>query len=134
MNNRQSTIDFEALGFETMRPGKKIPSSESVRTRRFRSWFGTDEFVVSLVWKKLDETGWLLKAISVKPVHLLWALNFLQVYAKEEVTAALFRSIDRKTLRKWVWFFVNGVASLAKKVVSTYAFDLVFRKILILFI
>ena len=103
MNNRQSTIDFEALGFETMRPGKKIPSSESVRTRRFRSWFGTDEFVVSLVWKKLDETGWLLKAISVKPVHLLWALNFLQVYAKEEVTAALFRSIDRKTLRMCVF-------------------------------
>ena len=68
---------------------------------------------------KLYETGWLLKANAVKPVHLLWALNFLQVYSKEENTTALFGSIDCKTLRKWVWFFVNGVSSLAKQVVST---------------
>ena len=93
--------------------------SKSIRTKIFRSWFGIDEFVVSLVWKKLYEMGWLLKAISVKlsvkPVLLLWTLNFLQIYAKEEVNEDLFRSIDCKNHTKRFWYFLNGVASLTKK-------------------
>ena len=51
--------------------------SKKVRTRRFRGWVWTDDFVVSLVWMKLYEMVWLFKSNGFKSVPLLWELNFL---------------------------------------------------------
>ena len=85
--------------------------------RKFRSWFGTDPFIVSLVWFLLSQSGWIKKINEAKPLHLLWSLNFMKNYSFEHTSSSLFH-VDEKTFRKWVWFFVEGISTLASKVVS----------------
>ena len=115
-----SSNEFEDLAYEKMRPGKNKNRVLSFRTRRFRSWFGTDSFIVSLIWKMLHFSGWLSKTNKPNPFHLFWALNFLKNYETESVCAAKFDGVDEKTLRKWVWFYISGISQLASKVVSQF--------------
>ena len=96
----QSNIDFEDLGFKTMTPNKRKPRTKAIRNRYFRDWFGTEAFIAELIWKILFKNGWLFTANAVKPVHLLWTLNFMQAYSKERTMSSLFDGADPKTLRK----------------------------------
>lgn len=116
---------FKDLAFETLKPSTRTRKNIGpYALRRFRGWFGTDPFIVSLVWGLLSQKGWIKKINGTKPIHLLWALNFLKNYNVEHVSASLF-GVDEKTLRKWVWFFVNGISTLASIVVSfiCYCFE-----------
>ena len=107
------------LAFETMRPGKKYCATSSVSKRRFRYWFGTDAYIVSLIWEMLYMSGWMYSFLTKpNPIHLFWALNFLKNYETESVCASKFGGVDEKTLRKWVWFYIKGISSLASQVVS----------------
>ena len=56
---------------------------------------------------------------SPEIAHLLWALMFLKMYAKEATTSRLAGGVDEKTYRKWVWLFVSAIADLEGDVVST---------------
>ena len=55
-------------------------------------------------------------------VHLLWALYFMKVYPKEGTACATAGgsggAIDPKTLRKYVWPIILGLADLEPNVVS----------------
>ena len=113
-----SSSDFEDLAFEKMRPGKTNNRSAIFSRRRFRSWFGTDPFIVSLIWEMLHMFGWHSKTTKANPFHLLWALNFMKNYETESECAIKFANVDEKTLRKWVWFYVTGISRLASNVVS----------------
>ena len=53
---------------------------------------------------------------SAKPVHLLWALYLMQTYATEENMISLFGGVDEKNMRKWFWFYTNGMSDMASKV------------------
>jgi hypothetical protein len=55
---------------------------------------------------------------SASPAHLLWALLFLKSYCHEKYLASML-GVQPKTVRKWVWYFLNAVADLAEYVVST---------------
>ena len=85
----------------------------SVRTEstRFRALFGITPDVCSEIWHLLR----YLRPNSSRPVHLLWALLFLNVYGGEE-THQTIAQVDVKTIRKCTWCFVNLIADL--KVVS----------------
>jgi hypothetical protein len=90
--------------------------------RRFRELFGASIGIVLHVWYTMDE-GSLLPDKS-KPKHLLWTLYFLKVYPRGAPGCSAIGGggggIDPKTLRKWVWLFIERVAELADKVVSIF--------------
>ena len=90
--------------------------------RRFREHFGVPFAIVRMVWDMLME-GSLLPEKG-KPKHLLWMLNFLKCYPKESPGCAAVRwsrgAIDPKTMRKWVWLFLERINNLADEVVSVF--------------
>ena len=83
--------------------------SSMTRSRRFRAAFGTSPRVCSVLWSKCHESFDI--PVNALPVHLLWVLLFLKLYASEQVNAALTKS-DEKTFRKWSWLFIEALASI----------------------
>jgi hypothetical protein len=94
----------------------------AMEDRRFRSLFGARIEIVLKVWSMLLEDG--LRPKKSKPKHLLWTLYFLKVYPREAPGCSAVGGskgvIDQKTLRKWVWLFIERIAKLADKVVSIF--------------
>ena len=84
--------------------------------------FGARIEIVLKVWSMLLEDG--LRPKKSKPKHLLWMLYFLKVYPREAPGCSAFGrskvAIDPKTLRKWVWLFIERIAELADEVVSIF--------------
>lgn len=100
-----SAQHFVVLGAQLL---QRAPSLSAVDDhRRFRALFGASPRVCFLLWSLLCG----LCPPQGKPVHMLWALMFLKVYATEHVHAAL-AGVDEKTFRKWQWKFVKLLASL----------------------
>ena len=93
-------IDFEDLSFKSMTPNKRKLRTKSSRNKYFRDWFGADAFVALLICKILFKNEWLFTVNMVKPVHLLWNLNFMQAYSKERTMSSIFDGVDPKPLRK----------------------------------
>jgi len=112
---------FQAIGNRIIRRGKARPEfkAEKIAARKFASFFGTSPFICSLLWAYLEPCSNM--PLGVQPVHLLWALMFLKVYATESVHAALAGGVDEKTFRKWSWIFVHGIADLEAGVVCTWS-------------
>jgi len=94
-----------------------------METRRFRSCFGAGKEVVMHLWDLLVEHNLLPCKATIK--HLLWALYFMKVYATENSTCSVLGgsngAIDPKTMRKWVWKFIEKIAELGPVVVSAVA-------------
>ncbi len=91
--------------------------------RCFREHFGVPFAIVRMVWDMLEEGGLLPK--KGEPKHLLWALYFLKCYPKEgpgcTVVGGLKGAMDPKTMRKWVWLFLERICELADHVVSLFS-------------
>ena len=49
---------------------------------------------------------------QASPVHLLWSLMFLKVYASEHINS-MIAEVDEKTFRKWTWKFIRLLADLS---------------------
>lgn len=81
---------------------------------KMRSCFGVSVHMMLFLWDKLERNK--LIPDKAEPKHLFWAMAFLKLYAAEPSLASMFR-VDEKTLRKWVWLFVDSIAAL--EVVST---------------
>jgi hypothetical protein len=90
--------------------------------RRFCKHFGAPFTIVRMVWDMLVEGGLLPK--NGEPKHLLWMLYFLKCYPKEgpgcAAVGGLRSAIDPKTMRKWVWLFLECICELADKVGSLF--------------
>ena len=58
-----------------------------------------------------------------QPKHLLWACYFLKVYPKQaagcSVVGGTSGAVDPKTMKYWVWEFIDGIGELVDDVVST---------------
>jgi len=111
---------FQAIGNRIIRRGKARPEfkAEKIAARKFASFFGTTPFICSMLWAYLEPCQNFPR--NVQPVHLLWALMFLKVYATEPVHCSLAGGVDEKTFRKWSWMFVHGIADLEAGVVRTW--------------
>ena len=63
-----------------------------------------------------------LRPEKSQPKHLLWKLYFLKVYPREgpgcSGVGGSKGAVDSKTLRKWVWLFLERISELADNVVS----------------
>jgi hypothetical protein len=111
-----SATSFEELGITIM--GRRQRGSRETRLRRFVALFGIEPHLCAIVWRELIASGWTSFTRRPEPKHLLWTLLFLKCYPTEEFLATLVGAVDEKTTRKWVWFYVEGIASLATKFVS----------------
>ena len=91
-------------------------STDAVNRRRWKSWFGVTPEIAAEVWCLL-KVDWTNNLTSPNPEHLLWALSLLKTYKKETDYASEVCA-DEKTFRKWAFFYLEGIAGLASKVVS----------------
>ncbi len=86
----------------------------AIEDRQLCSFFGVRKEFVLKVWSMLGEGG--LHSEKSKPTHLLWALYFLKVYPGEgagcSAVQGLKGAINSKTMRKWVWLFIERIAKL----------------------
>ncbi len=98
-------------------------TSHCIRTagmenHHFCKCFGTNISIVSIVWDMLVANG--LRPKKSLPKHPLWVLYFLKVYPKQSpgclVVGASTGAVNPKTMRKWVWQFIENIADLADKV------------------
>lgn len=83
--------------------------------RSFKSHFGTNIDVASIVWDMMKENR--RRPLSMRPIHLLWGLLFLKTYSTTDVLAASVGT-SRNTLRKWIWIVLRQIQKLKRKVVS----------------
>lgn len=102
-----STMEFVLLSSSMLRRAAGLTVVD--RSRRFRALFGVSPLVCQKIWELLESS----RLPASNPVHLLWALMFLKVYASEHVHACL-AGVDEKTLRKWQWKYVRLISSLAQ--------------------
>jgi len=65
-----------------------------------------------------------LRPKKSKPKHLLWTLYFSEVNPREapgcSTVGGSQGAIDPKTLRKWVWLFIERITELADEVVNIF--------------
>ena len=89
--------------------------------RLFKEFFGTSLFVIEILWEMLVEDNLLPE--NGEPRHLLWTLFFLKTYPKQalgcSVVGASAGAVDPKTMKKWVWDFIDSIGELVDDVVST---------------
>ena len=85
--------------------------------------------IVIHIWVMMEEDDLLPK--KSKPKHLLWMLYFLKVYPRQapgcSAVGGSGGAVDPKTLRKWVWLFIERIGELADDTVSgllSCSFDL----------
>ncbi|CAB9513127.1 expressed unknown protein [Seminavis robusta] len=77
--------------------------------RTFRGCFGVHPELAAELWNMMDDMdplsniGWV--------TYFLATLMFLRTYTVTEVLAMIFMK-DEKTIRHWVWVFVEKLASL----------------------
>lgn len=117
-----SRSEFESLGFSFMRR-EHCRAGTKTRKRRFKSWFGAEPVFVAIIWRKLQESGWLDYAgRRPNPVHLLWSLNWMKSYNTEDIGAGL-AGVDEKTYREKVWFYLEGMARLDATIVRLSSLD-----------
>jgi hypothetical protein len=98
----------------------RIVGTAEMEERHFCKLFGACMEIVIHLWEMIEK-GDLLPEKS-KPKHLLWTLYFLKVYPREgpgcSAVGGSGGAVDPKTLRKWVWLFVERIDELADDVVS----------------
>ena len=98
----------------------RIVGTAQMEDRRFRELFGARMEIVVHIWVMMEEDD-LLPPKS-KPKHLLWMLYFLKVYPRQapgcSAVGGSGGAVDPKTLRKWVWLFIERIGELTDEVVS----------------
>ena len=130
---------FKLIGMEMLLRPVDGPDDTTMR-RRFIGNFGCLPDTCALLWNKCLTSGFecfyaevesfktlKLKGMKkktlhqnyppYKPRHLLWALNFLKAYSTEEQKNALGKETE-KTMREWIWKFIEAISSLKNEVVS----------------
>jgi len=94
----------------------------TMEDRRFRGLFTARIEIVLKVWSMLLKDG--MRPKKSKPKHLLWMIYFLKGHLREapgcSAVGGSKGAINPKTLRKWVWLFIECITKLADEVVSTF--------------
>ena len=96
----------------------------------FRSIFGTSPKVCETIWYRLSPEETMEAGSS--PIHMLWALMLMKVYANENVLRSMAATPKptAKTWRKWAWYFVFEISYLEASIVSIHQYKLINRNTL----
>ena len=94
-------MNCNAEGFKVLGSGlmnRDLLGSEATFDGRFVAYFGVSPRIVEDCWLLILNS--LLYPTGIQPIHLLWTLMHLKVYATEIVLAGIAK-VDEKTFRKW---------------------------------
>lgn len=108
-----STLRMEDVAREML----QIPRSRQGNTldETFRGFLGAPSEVITDLWNRLET---FVYDASAQPKHLLWSLLFMKVYATEVVHCRIAGWPDKKTFRKWTWYFVEKISLLKNDIIK----------------
>ena len=106
---------IENLGFEIRRAIK--PRSAQISKKRFKGLYGTYPEVIFYVWDQLIRKNVIEKYDLRRLKRFFFMFDFLKNYCIEHHCAIDF-SVDEKTYRKWVWYYLEKVSKITNSVVS----------------
>ena len=105
----------QVMGRASRRLGKLLPGSPE--DLRFRGYFGVSAEVAVQVWDMMGEHNCLPH--DPKFLHFLWALAFMRLYpTNDKALSTSLGGSDPKTIRKYIWPFINSIFELDGVVVS----------------
>jgi hypothetical protein len=108
--------DVLGAGRDMMQRSEMKMGTIEVEERRFRDMFGASPEVALIAWSMLSTLG--LIPIGDTLTHFLWTLCFLKVYPKQGPLSVLCGNADPKTIKKWVYLFIDALACLEPYIVS----------------
>ena len=109
-NSANDAAFFEAGRFLILRHGYR-----RISQRKFRAYFGATSAICADIWQMINPREEI--SSFVKPIHLLWGLMLMKVYATEEVLSGI-AGVTEKTFRKWAWKLIKEVSTLSYSLVS----------------
>lgn len=114
---RVELLDIMTIGRKMQ--GKKLTKELSINTedRDFRDIFGCGPNVALLTWRLLEEYDLIPEKGTAD--HFMWALLFLKGCSTEARNKINCGGADKKTMRKWMWLFVQALADLEPYTVSS---------------
>ena len=84
---------------------------------RFRGSFGVSADVAAKAWGMMEELNILPN--NPQLCHYLWALAFMCIYPKNDMALSrLLGNKDPKTIRKYIWEYIDSLFELNLFVVS----------------
>ena len=98
-----SEFDFYSAGQRLI---DRTPLRNESGERRFVSHFGISAGIVSTLWDLVRQR----LPTKYLPIHLLWCLFFLKVYATESVLCSI-AGTNEKTFRTHVWVVMRCIAA-----------------------
>jgi hypothetical protein len=107
-------IGLLCAGFDASR---QLRVEGATNVRRFQSYYGSSNLVVSFIWEDLVSKKETTLPKSATFDKFLMALYFLKNYPTEEKLAGMWHTCE-KGARKWAWFFVEKIQELKTKKVS----------------
>lgn len=93
------------------------PLAASTEDCDFREFFGCSPVVALSLWNLLFTTGYLPAGATLE--RFLWALIFMKGYPKRKQMSVLCGGVDKDTVTKWVFKFIDAFSMLESYVVST---------------
>ena len=96
-------IEFVRIATDIIQP----TSNPRILLRRSMASFGLSLTCCELTWNLISHV--VPRAGRLK--HMLWAFYFLKTYESEHVACNVLR-VDEKTYRKWIWIFVDLLATV----------------------
>ncbi len=100
----------QVMGWASRRLGKLLPGLP--KDLRFRRYFGVSAEVAVQVWDMMGEHNCLPH--DPEFLNFLWAL----APANDKALSTLLGGSDPKTIRKYIWPFINSIFKLDGVVVS----------------
>ena len=104
-------IGLELAGFSSWRQ-KRVGSFSN--RRRFKTVYGSSPEDLARMWSDLLTTsvpGARVKTSWADPVQFLMTHYWLRNYPTETCMTGIFK-LTEKTIRKWVWYFLEKIAAL----------------------
>ena len=115
-NNSNSNMtkreDINHIGLALLGYTKINMIATKVVNRKFVEAFGLPTRLIYLIWRKC------IFPPKTKPKHLFWALFFLRHYPTANELGQTFKTCP-KTMKKWVWPVLRGIAALYGEMVSS---------------
>ena len=85
--------------------------------RSFKEHYGVSATICSITWNMLVSESSIPQNGS--PKHILWCLMFLKTYSTTGCLAKTF-CVDEKTVRKWIWLFIEAISTIQDDIVSNF--------------
>ena len=100
----------------------KLSRSFDSHKRDVVCFFGAPTIVIAKVWEMILENNDGNRGTISNKEHLLWALHYMKQSPNFEVMCKTIKksnhkSPTKKTVMKWVWFYVNEIRALEEEVI-----------------